>query len=123
MRKAVVSNPVREKAIRDAASKLSLFYGDGYPPTSVAVSKVREVLEEFCALVNALDRAGREQDNFEKRICISALERIGVDYEWMKRKDMIATASHALCDIGVWQKVSRSTGIPADPKPEGTITE
>ena len=41
------------------------------------------------------------------KVCISALERIACDYEWMSRKDMIRTAAKALCAIGAWRKVER----------------
>ena len=62
-----------------------------------------EAAKELDGLV--LMEAGREQDQRELKRCIEALDRIAMAYEWMNRKDMIDSATAALCDIGAWRKV------------------
>lgn len=40
------------------------------------------------------------------KTAINALDRIACDWEHMKRADMVRIAGEALCEIGVWRRVT-----------------
>ena len=69
--------------------------------SSESVRQLRDAL--------ALMEAGRAQDQEELKRCVSTLDEIASDREWMTRAEMVKRATSALLDVGAWSKTTKPT--------------